>query len=79
MEIKATEASSIARLFRNMIDERVGTIGIEKTAKKMALEDNNKRGNMGSNNSKNFTKGGGVWTTKFNRQSWKSQDCWRMF
>ena len=34
MEIKATEDSSIERLFGHMADERVGTSDIDNTAKK---------------------------------------------
>ena len=36
MEIKATEAISIARLFKKMTDLRIGTTDLEKTARKMS-------------------------------------------
>ena len=46
MEIKATEAISIKRMFRQMTILKVGTIDLEKTATRMASQDHNKRGKL---------------------------------
>ena len=44
MEVKATEASSISRMFDDMIRYQVGTKDIEKSARVIANQDTNKRG-----------------------------------